>query len=567
MTLNHKIFIAIFERTKIILMKQVRNFLTWALLVFATFSWSQSMPPDTTRILFIGNSYTYYNSLPELVKAMAKEKFPDRVVKTQLISQGGATLKRHWEEGKAQQAIKSDHWEYVILQEQSRLGMGMVIDDEFYFGQTDLFFEYARKFNMEIKGAGAKTVFFMTWSRENQPETQEILTYAYATIAKELDAMLAPVGLVWDKLRTNSQYNFYVEDGSHPSPMGSYLAASTIFSTLFKVSPMGLSGSLSGKTLSSSGEPSIETGSLTDISNQDSEVIQMESWSVVEDMQKSGGYPKIERPKPSYKIPVLDQGEKIDAKSITGKWYGTSTYGFDYLGLILDADYVEGIMEVNLSFYAPDREDKMIVEEVKVEEDEFVLKIFDSLRMMNSTIRFSFHDNQMNGLLESVNNITTYNHLKLSRQSIQNEFDLAAFELLMESFQSNILRDGYVEAAINHYEKYSLLIGETYLPEESYLNAQGYNFMRDGKINDALDQFELAMTLYPQSVNTYDSYAEALAKAGQKEKAIEILTIGYELAEKTGDENLSFIEANLKKLKVGVPITGEGAGIPPPPRR
>lgn len=548
-------------------MKQRRNFLTFIILTFATLSWSQSMQSDTTRILFVGNSYTYYNSLPELVKSLSNEKYPDRVVETQLISQGGATLQRHWEAGKAQQVIKSDHWDYVILQEQSRLGMGVVIDDEFYFGQTDLFFEYARKFDIEIKEAGAETVFFMTWSRENQPEKQEILTYAYATIAKELDAVLAPVGLVWDKLRTNSQFNFYVEDGSHPSPMGSYLAASTIFSTLFKVSPMGLSGSLSGKTLSSSGEPSIETGSLTDVSIKDSEVIQMASWSVVEDMQKSGGYPKIERPKPSYTVPVLDQGEKIDAKNITGKWYGTSTYGFDYLGLILDADYVQGNLEAHLSFYAPDREDKMIVEEVKVEEDEFVLKIFDSLRMMNSTIRFSFHDNQMNGLLESVNNITTYNHLKLSRQSIQNEIDLAAFELLMESFQSNLLRDGYVEAAINHYKKYSLLIGEAYLPEESYLNAQGYNFMRDGKLNDALDQFELAMTLYPQSVNTYDSYAEALAKAGQKEKAIEILTIGYELAKKTGDENLSFIEANLKKLKEGVPITGEAAGIPPPPRQ
>ena len=570
MTLNHKIFIAIFGRTKIMLMKQRRNFLTFIILTFATLSWSQSMQSDTTRILFVGNSYTYYNSLPELVKSLSNEKYPDRVVETQLISQGGATLQRNWEEGKARQVIKSDHWDYVILQEQSRLGMGVVIDDEFYFGQTDLFFEYARKFDIEIKEAGAKTVFFMTWSREIQPEKQEILTYAYATIAKELDAVLAPVGLVWDKLRTNSQFNFYVEDGSHPSPMGSYLAATTIFSTLFQVSSMGLSGSLSGKTLSSSGEPSIETRSLTDVSIQDSEVIQMASWSVVEEMQKSGGYPKIERPKPSYNIPVLAKGEKIDAKNIIGKWYGTSTYGFDYLGLILDADYVEGILEVNLSFYAPDREDKMIVEEVKVEEDEFVLKIFDSPRMMNSTIRFSFHDNQMNGLLESVNNITTYNHLKLSRQSIQNEFDLAAFELLMESFQSNILKDGYVQAAINHYEKYSLLIGEAYLPEESYLNAQGYNFMSDGKLNDALDQFELAMTLYPQSVNTYDSYAEALAKAGQKEKAIEILTVGYELAKKTGDENLSFIEANLEKLKEGDLINQEivtpSPPLPPSPR-
>ena len=564
MGLIYKIFMATFERTKIFQMQQLRNFLTFMFLAIATLTWSQSIQSDTTRVLFIGNSYTYYNSLPELVKAMVNEKFPDRVVETQLISQGGATLKRNWEEGKAQQAITSDHWDYVVLQEQSRLGMGVVIDDEFYFGQTDLFFEYARKFNSEIKTAGAKTVFFMTWSRENQPEKQKILTYAYAAIAEELDAMLAPVGLVWDKLRTNNQFNFYVEDGSHPSPMGSYLAASTIFSTLFKVSPMGLSGNVSGKALSSSGEPSIEARPLTDVSLQDSEVIQTASWSVVEDMERTGGYPTVEQPKPSYTVPILDQGENIDTKNITGKWYGTSTYGSDYLGLILDVDNVDNKLDVNLSFYSPDREDKMVIEEAKLEKNQMVMKIYDSLRTMNSTLRFSLHDSQLNGLLASVDNVTTYKHLKLSRESIQNEFDLAAYELLMESFQANIVKQGYVKAAISHYEKYSLLIGDTYLPEERYLNAQGYNFMRNGKLSDALDQFELAMTLYPRSVNTYDSYAEALAKAGQKEKAIEILTIGYELAKKTGDKNLSFIEANLKKLKEGVPINGE-AGIPSPP--
>ena len=64
-----------------------------------------------------------------------------------MVSQGGMTLKRHWEEEKSIQAIRSGHWDYVVLQEQSKLGMGVVIDDYFYFGQTDLFYEYARKFD------------------------------------------------------------------------------------------------------------------------------------------------------------------------------------------------------------------------------------------------------------------------------------------------------------------------------------------------------------------------------------------------------------------------------------
>ena len=548
-------------------MQQLKKILTFIFLVSVTLSWSQSMVSDTTKILFIGNSYTYYNSLPELVKGMAQEKFPNQVIETQLVSQGGMTLKRHWEEEKSIQAIRSGHWDYVVLQEQSKLGMGVVIDDDFYFGQTDLFYEYARKFDEEIKKVDAKTVFFMTWSRSDNPEEQEILTYAYSSIAKELDAILAPVGLAWDQLRTNTTFNLYVADGSHPSPMGSYLAASTIFSTLFEVSPLGLSGKVYGKILSSSGAPSIETKSLTAISMADAQAIQTASWSVVKALQKSGDYPNVEQPKPSYNIPVLPEGENIDIKNITGKWYGTSTYGFNYLGIILEASYVDNKLEVNLNFYTPDRKDTMIVQEAKLEKNRLVLKIFDSLRNMNATIQFSLDNNQMIGILESVGPITRYNHFNLSRKNIQNKIDLEAFDLQMQAFQSDIVKDGYVKAAINHYKKYSLLIGKTYIPEENYLNTQGYNCIRDNKMNDALNLFELAMTLYPQSVNTYDSYGEALVKAGQNEKALKIYAEGYELAKKTGDKNLPIIEANLKKLKENAPIKESARILPPPPPR
>ena len=234
-----------------------------------------------------------------------------------------------------------------------------------------------------------------------RPEEQEILTYAYSSIAKELDAILVPVGLVWNQLRTNNQFNFYVADGSHPSPMGSYLAASTIFSTLFEVSPIGLSGHISGKDLSSSGVPSMDSQVLTELKNADAQAIQKASWSVVETLQKSGGYPNVKRPKPSYQIPVLAEGENIDLKKIEGKWYGTSTYGFNYLGFILDIKTVNDDLETSLTFYSPDRKDQMTVQEAKISDNQLVLKIIDSLRTLNPTLRFSLKDDQMTGLLES----------------------------------------------------------------------------------------------------------------------------------------------------------------------
>ena len=55
------------------------------LIVVLALSCVQTQDKDEIRVLFIGNSYTYYNSTPELVKALIQEKFSEQVVKTQLI--------------------------------------------------------------------------------------------------------------------------------------------------------------------------------------------------------------------------------------------------------------------------------------------------------------------------------------------------------------------------------------------------------------------------------------------------------------------------------------------------
>ncbi|MCO4822957.1 MAG: hypothetical protein KC469_12865, partial [Flavobacteriaceae bacterium] len=107
-------------------MKVLKIFFYQAIILLTIVSCSKSVMDDSLKILFIGNSYTYYNSSPELLKALIKEKFSNKKVEIQLISNGGMTLKRHWEEGTAVEVIKSNEWDYVILQEQSKLGMGII---------------------------------------------------------------------------------------------------------------------------------------------------------------------------------------------------------------------------------------------------------------------------------------------------------------------------------------------------------------------------------------------------------------------------------------------------------
>lgn len=546
-------------------MNYLKRSFSLLLLFIAAISCLQPKEKDEIRILFIGNSYTYFNSTPELVKAFIQEKFPEQSVITQLISGGGMTLADHWQNEGTVETIRTGEWDYVVLQEQSKLGMGVMIDNDMYFGQTERFFEHARKFDNEITKADAKTVFLMTWSVRDQPNEQAILTHAYTTIAKELEALVVPVGIVWDKVRTIPKIDLYADDGGHPSPEGSYLTAVTLYATLMADNPLGLPRVISGYRLSSSGEPSLDSELLIDLSNEEAQLIQEASWEVVQAMQTSSNYLDFEQPEPSYTIPVLSKGETIELTNIIGKWYGTGTYGSDYLGQIMEVKDEGGKPSVGLSFYSPHVQDEMRVDNVIIRRDQLILSLYDSLRTRSATLRISLNRGEMEGILESSGNFQMYKHLYFSKAPVHNGIDLSAVALLMKSFQSNITKEGYIKAALKHYEKYGNLIGETYRPEEFYLNAIGYNFLRDGKVKDALNAFELAMTYYPQSVNTYDSYAEALIVAERKDEALAVYEKAYELAKKTGYENLTYIEDNLDKLKNNIAVDIEREAIPPPP--
>lgn len=81
----------------------------------------------------------------------------------------------------------------------------------------------------------------MTWARQDAPQTQAALTHAYASIAAELKALLAPVGVAWQRaLEARPRLALHHADKSHPGPDGSYLAALTLYATLFSRSPEGL---------------------------------------------------------------------------------------------------------------------------------------------------------------------------------------------------------------------------------------------------------------------------------------------------------------------------------------
>jgi hypothetical protein len=189
----------------------------------------------TVNALFIGNSFTARNKVPETIAQLAAAR--GHTLQHRLISAGGASLRNHWNAGTALKAIETGKYDTVVLQEQSTLPVK----------NATRMHENVRLFDEAIKKAGAKTVLYLTWARQHTPESQQAITDAYTTIGRELNATVVPVGLAWQAcLREHEKPVLHDKDQSHPAPAGSYLAACVFLAVLFKENPVGIPSEVAG---------------------------------------------------------------------------------------------------------------------------------------------------------------------------------------------------------------------------------------------------------------------------------------------------------------------------------
>lgn len=111
-------------------------------------------------ILFIGNSHTYYNDMPLMVKQRAEdEDFNCRVT---MIAHGGWYLSQHAEEPDVRFNILYGGYDYVVLQEHAHP-----------FGPEEKFLNAAVSLNEMIRKAGSTPIIYECWSRKDEPEKQK----------------------------------------------------------------------------------------------------------------------------------------------------------------------------------------------------------------------------------------------------------------------------------------------------------------------------------------------------------------------------------------------------------
>jgi hypothetical protein len=182
-----------------------------------------SQEKEPIKVLFIGNSFTYFWNMPQLVNAIGEDKGVPMIVKQSTV--GGSNLEQHWKEGKGtktQRLLKEEKWDYVVIGAHSLSTIET----------PERFNEYGEKFVELIRSVGAEPFLYLTWAYKSNPLMQPEITNSYLKLAKELKVDVIPVGPIWMEARQlRPDLNMYFDD-KHPSPDGSYLIGLIVYKAL-----------------------------------------------------------------------------------------------------------------------------------------------------------------------------------------------------------------------------------------------------------------------------------------------------------------------------------------------
>ena len=214
---------------------------------------TQPQVANPARVLFVGNSYYYYNnSLHNHVRRMVvtsnssnssssnNKADLDKRMQYKSSTIGGSSLDHHpidWLTTPGKIGVK-EPFELVILAGNS----GDALNDK----TRALFAKTVAEHNQIITSRGAKTALYMTPAyvaphKEVNPQNMRKTEDMYVSVGNGIKAMVIPVGLAFEEAyaRYPNMKLHDAEDGSHPTALGTYLAASTVVASVYGVSPVG----------------------------------------------------------------------------------------------------------------------------------------------------------------------------------------------------------------------------------------------------------------------------------------------------------------------------------------
>ena len=181
-------------------------------------------PAGGLHVLFIGNSLTYTNDLPETFRVIATGA-ADSVHVAAVALPNFAVIDHALGGSNAVAVIERGGWDFVVMQ-QGPTWPGLCLDT---------LIRAVKILDAPIRAVGARPALLMTWpsAADSGNGAFDDVRDAYRTAAQSVGAVFLPAGVAWqDAWRQDSTLALYSPDQYHPSRLGTYLAALVVYEGL-----------------------------------------------------------------------------------------------------------------------------------------------------------------------------------------------------------------------------------------------------------------------------------------------------------------------------------------------
>lgn len=187
------------------------------------------------RVLLVGNSLTYTNNLPALLRAVgASQGTP---ITTETYAAPGGTLIERWNEGHVAEALRSRRFDAVVLQEKGgHLAACMASPQEQRKAPCAASLRAYGEIATLAAAMGAKVFVFATWGPDAR--WQGKLRRSARMIADKVSGNVFDAAGALEALRKAQPGADLYPDGSHPSTQASLMLALVLYRDITGTAPL-----------------------------------------------------------------------------------------------------------------------------------------------------------------------------------------------------------------------------------------------------------------------------------------------------------------------------------------
>ncbi len=184
------------------------------------------------KLLFVGNSHTYFNDMPELVARFVECTTCEHPAVTMLAYSCRDLAWHRREYYSLRFNLLYGGYDYCVIQQAAHP-----------YPPVESTMQYGKEIIDLCRRCAVKPVVYMTWAEKYAPEHQQIMIDTCEALAQEQKALLAPIGAIWASVRKkNPEIELYYKDGEHAGPYGDFLIAAVLCRLLTGEVPQSMNG-------------------------------------------------------------------------------------------------------------------------------------------------------------------------------------------------------------------------------------------------------------------------------------------------------------------------------------